>query len=150
MTAHKHAAMIKAKADNMDFVAISKRSDENWRAVGDWPEWFQDREYFLCLPKHKDAVLHILNGGDGEVNYGEFWQDCNVGQPAEWHPRWWCMNEVCESRIKPRKEKRWIVAKPRALASMMYFESEEQAQSTVRYSTGEYKGGQVIEIEIEI
>ncbi|AVR75888.1 hypothetical protein ValSw33_64 [Vibrio phage ValSw3-3] len=152
MTAHKHAAMIETKAHNMDLVVFLN--------IG--PEWVesslhtmvanQDMDFFLCLPRHNESgqCLHWLNGGDVEFRRnGEEWQD-ECEEYHGWAKYCGMMNCDVEFRVKPRKEKRWIVAKPRALASMMYFESEEQAQSTVRYSTGEFKGGQVIEIEVEV
>lgn len=154
MTAHKHAAMIKAKADNMDLVVFSKYKKE-WqeisRADDDACSFYGDCKYFLCLPKHKDVVLHILNGGDGEVNYGEFWQDCNVGQPIKWNSRWWCMNEDCESRIKPKKEKRWIAVDPSTTQCTRHYSTKESCfNSEFSGCEGNASGWQFIEIEVEI
>lgn len=151
MAKHKHAEMIKAKADNMELVVFVKKNNTNewWEVFGDLP-FNQQQDFFVCLPKHKDAVLNVLNGGMSQVNYGEYWSECNCNEPIHWFDNWWYMDNKCESRIKPRKEKRWIVAKPIALVSMMYFNSKSDAEDAVKYSTGEFKGVQVIEIEVEV
>ena len=152
MAKHRHAEMIKAKADNMDLVKFIKVNGK-WIVDNLGSCHFDDMcEYFPCLPQHKDACLHWLSGGD--VEYQDF-------PTSEWlviHNRGVCswgldvvfMQEEFNIRIKPRKEKRWIVAKPSALVSMMYFEKKQDAYDAVKFSTGEFKGGQVIEIEVEL
>lgn len=107
---HKHADMIIAKAENMDLVVFLKPCESvGWfeKEYGA-PQWQEDSEYFLCLPKHKDAVLSILNGGESEVfDCGEFYP-CTCGNPVEWRRDAWYMGKDYESRIKPKKEKRYI------------------------------------------
>lgn len=66
MAAHKHASLIKAKADNMELAVFMKpiHSDE-WYKVQDGteiPAFLSDAEYFLCLPKHKEVVFIGLTG----------------------------------------------------------------------------------------
>lgn len=69
---HKNADMIKAKVDNVDLIVFSKAKN-----LGDWREVSlialivnDNFDFFLCLPQHKEACLHWLNGGD--VLYSEF------------------------------------------------------------------------------
>lgn len=149
---HKHAEMIKAKADDMDLVVFINRGE-----VGGWIKTNvvmmfnnEDSDFFMCLPKHEKACLHWLNGGEVEFECGGAWHSCET-----WSTSWsglvcGFMQKDNVIRIKPRKEKRWVIAKPTALASMYYFGSESDAKDAVKYSTGEFKGGQVIEIEIEV
>ena len=151
MTVHKHAEMIKAKADDMELVVLVK--NDEWcitESCDDALMFFTGKEYFLCLPQRKEACLHWLNGGEIEFN-SEFSDGWTEYEPIKvWGIGSIFMQDDYQIRIKPRKEKCWIVAHPRALASMMYFESEELARKAVQFSTGEFKGGQVIEIEVEV
>lgn len=70
MTVHKHAEMIKAKADNMDLVVFCRDSydiDNPWCETSQLP--IQDEfDYFLCLPRYKKECLHWLNGGLASCN----------------------------------------------------------------------------------
>ena len=110
MTAHKHASMIKAKADNMELVVFVK--NDEWdltESCNDALMFFAGKDYFLCLPQHKNACFHLLNGGESEFrliySISEEW---TKGTTVSWTDRHWCMSDDFESRIKPRKEKRWI------------------------------------------
>lgn len=78
MRQHKHYELIVAKAANMDFVVFEKQNTathekEEYKPIqpdGNKAIWFHENaRYFLCLPQHKDACLHWLNGGD--VLYSE-------------------------------------------------------------------------------
>lgn len=153
MVVHKHAAMIKAKADNMDLVVLCEGNGKWIEVTCSFGEiaWWEDKMYFLCLPQHKETVLHGLNGGSYQVKcLADFSRNWYL-DPKDWRDEdIWYMLESHESRIEPRKEKRWIIAKPNALVSMMYFESKESAQDAVNVSVGEFRGGQVIEIEVEV
>ena len=111
MTVHKHASMIKAKADNMELVVFEKDPSGWLMRISDIIHMNPSKEYFLCLPKHKEACLHWLNGGDvlvkskivtswEVVSHGQVWGD-TIG---------W-MREDAKYRIKPRKEKLWIAVK---------------------------------------
>lgn len=114
MTTHKHAKLIKAKADNMELVLFIKVGDK-WQVTG-----CQDNqiiniashyEYFLCLPQHKDVCSHWLGGGEIEFNsqYSDGW--------GEYSPiTTWSLGSVFmqgdyQLRIKPNKEKLWIAVK---------------------------------------
>ena len=159
MTAHKHVDMITAKANNMDLVALRKTNDGMWREVLYQSEikFKSSYEYFLCLPKHKEACLHRLNGGEVQIKYNSSnnWCDCTAApdKPTWGHDHIF-MDEFVITRIKPKKEKRWIIAKPHSLASMMYFETEKQARDAIdrinKFEGSDRHGGQAIEIEIEV
>ncbi|QWX10260.1 hypothetical protein PP411_gp61 [Vibrio phage vB_VpP_BT-1011] len=129
MTAHKHAAIIKAKADNMDLVVFVK-SGSRWLECRRFPEWRQS-EYFLCLPQHKEACLHWLNGGATQVKYkGDCWQDIfndpNRTWPGISH---FMMRHNVDYRIKPRKEKRWVAIDEKGRAVPTLIKDEESLQN---------------------
>lgn len=152
MTAHKHAEMIKAKADNTDLVVFCKYDHEDEWRYGNFEKLACGiGEFFLCLPQHKEECLHWLNGGVAEQWCNTIWLaiDSHVEDPA-WHKDGDFMDSEFKVRIKPRKEKRWIVAKQNSLASMMYFDSKELAQKAIDEPLGEFRDGQVIEIEVEV
>lgn len=106
MTAHKHAAMIKAKADNMDLVVFTVAAGK-WEIVneeeGELPYFDSDYPYFLCLPQHKEACLHVLNGGDIEFSYKDYddWIDsCKNGKELVWSEDLDFMSKNYHFRIK--------------------------------------------------
>lgn len=148
MTAHKHAAMIKAKADNMELVVFRKYYDNSWGEIQRHDCCFMpDFEYFLCLPKHKEACLHWLGGGYTQSRYGasQDWDDYN---PIK---SWSCgsifMQNHAEIRIKPRKEERWVAIKRKDKTEVytVSFNSLDEAIDTLN---GKY--WQFIEIEVEV
>ena len=156
---HPHAEIFKAYLDNTDIcVLINHENESKWlrtnpRALFD----YQDQEFFACLPKHKEACLHRLNGGEVQIKYNSSnnWCDCTAApdKPTWGHDHIF-MDEFVITRIKPKKEKRWIIAKPHSLASMMYFETEKQARDAIdrinKFEGSDRHGGQAIEIEIEV
>lgn len=110
---HKHYEMIVAKAANMDLIQLYKaggvwqETSEQFNMNNGWA-FFEDSDYFLCMPKHKEACLWWLNGGEVEFEYDGKWHSC-----SDWS-NVWCEASgfTCDSnnlRIKPKKEKRWIV-----------------------------------------
>lgn len=152
MSAHKHAEMIKAKADNMDLVVISKRSNGKWRVVGGWPEWLQNRDYFLCLPQHKKACLHWMNGGDVQLQDFPANSFCDyIDECSPWSDEIWWMSEQCNIRIKPRKEKRWIGFSPKSnIVTGMSFITKESLAEHVNQNFAYPEYVQAIEIEVEV
>lgn len=152
---HKHADIAKAKLDNVNLVLFAKHeSSDKWAEIvyhGDIA-FLSDYEYFLCLPQHKEACLHWLNGGDVEyknelaprgwgsvssikesIEEGmedgeELWSECVL-----------FMRTDPPIRIKPRKEKRWIAYNPK---------SREVYNCGKENTTAE--GFQIIEIEVEV
>ena len=111
---HKHYDMIVAKAANMDLVVFVKTCDNGaWYEKGDNSacQWWEDSDYFLCLPQHKESCLHWLNGGKSQVEYTKasypYWCDIDSDE-HKWSDGHIFMDELLNIRIKPKKEKRWI------------------------------------------
>ena len=71
---HKHYEMIVAKAANMDLTVFHKSITGEWLIDTDSNKVMvfenDSTEYFLCLPQHKEACLHWLNGGEIECLEG--------------------------------------------------------------------------------
>ena len=140
---HRHYDMIVAKAANMDLVVFYKDS-------GKWIELNSDEmpdivttEYFLCLPQHKEACLHWLNGGEVEFEYDSKWHSCSY-----WSMEWYeTSGFICEDnklRIKPKKEKRWIICSPKhGDVNEVLFDYKPEMNSFGKHC-------QLIEIEVEV
>lgn len=157
MTAHKHAAMIKAKVDNMDLTVLCSEDGE-WRYGN-----FQDLcdldalDCFLCLPQHKEACLHWLNGGSVEfLDVGGDWHWYGCSKWSASGIRW--MSKDATIRIKPRKEKRWLgVFQERCEVNGNLFwkntersyESVDELKRRVCAPNG-FDGWQFFEIEVEV
>lgn len=115
MTAHKHADMIKAMADNMELIVFYRDpSNGKWKKMknnyNSIPEISGDIDYFLCLPKHADAYLHWQNGGDILVSDHTKKQVeiQNIGEVTKWGLDSVFMLDKYTIEIIPRKEKRLI------------------------------------------
>ncbi|AUS00281.1 hypothetical protein NVP1273O_04 [Vibrio phage 1.273.O._10N.286.54.C7] len=143
---HKYAEMIKAKADNMELVLLTKRCESSvWGELNNHGDvtFLHEFDYFLCLPQHKEAVLNCLNGGESQLaSISSGWLPANCGDPVEWGGEWWYMNPNGESRIKPKKEKRLIVYRNDAVYGP-YLSIDD-------INTDFVLTGQVVEIEIEV
>lgn len=151
MAAHKHAKMIKAKADNMDLVLLRKTpTSEYWEICrSDWmPTDLQD-EFFLCLPQRKEACLHWLNGGEVEFN-SEFVDDWTEYEPIKvWGLGSVFMQDDYKIRIKPLKEKRHIYISK--LGATTYAKkTKEEAAREVSIMGGSFEVWKHYEIEIEV
>ena len=144
MTAHKHAAMIKAKADNMELVVFTKnpQSDGKWWALENSKRiipCFSGDHYFSCLPQHKEACLYWLNGGKIQYKtelvpeFQDYQPDIEFGLGSIF------MQPDFEIRIKPRKEKRWIAIDVKRGDVCMCTENSTPAP-----------GYQIKEIEVEV
>lgn len=153
---HKHAEMIKLKADNMDLVLLAKSGDKWVRSYNKFPNVENDH-YYLCREKHKDTLLHLLNGGVVECqskNTNDLIFTCTKVEP--WTPLHWYMRDDVVSRIKPKKESRWIVVNVNEevfccesggevnVCSAAYFN-----EKTANYIASKY-GGQVVEVKVEV
>ena len=123
---HKNAEMIKAVVDNVELVILVKVIDpENelgnyWSASSLATLAAASNDFFLCLPQHKEACLHWLNGGgvqaihfenqmpDSGVMFDSDFVDVEDGvNTYPWKTNHIFMQEH-EIRIKPKKEKRWL------------------------------------------
>lgn len=127
---HKHFEIAKAKIENMHLVLFVKPNDApTWEmAVNQYPANNTFASYFLCLPQHKEACLHWLNGG--EVEYGYFELNNRIVRtldeyPDAWTPNSQFMSDLVEITYKPRKEAIDKCAKADALKA----EAEESNQS---------------------
>ena len=154
MTKHVHAEMIKAKVDNMDLVVFVK--GESWTEL---PKnaftLTAAHEFFMCLPQHKDACLHWLNGGEAQFEYDENWHSC-----SEWSKDWYLptcgfMQEGNVIRIKPKKgkekEKRWIGVRSDGYTTRAYDSEHDCSDETDRRTDYDgIMGWEIIEIEVEV
>lgn len=150
---HRHYDIIVALASNTELCAFFKaRNGSAWRELEEFilrGGISENFDYFLCLAKHKEAVLHALGGGQSqatnEIGGGEF-QDVCVGKPdVYWTSGGWYMSDACESRLKPKKEKRWIIVDPKTDYTFNFlFISKCEAD---KENGGEH---QVVEIEVEV
>ena len=159
---HKHYDMIVAKAANMNLVVFQTDSElSEWHILDRFPMWGDSTNYFLCLPQHKEACLHWLNGGDvqldhfdqpmlnsginGNCHVVDFDEDVSSFPWKQSHP---FMDSSHELRIKAKKEKRWIA----------YMDGNVIAIEPVRIDTErrviakgfDVADAQYIEIEVEV
>ena len=147
--------MIVAKAANMDLVVFSKRSSSNrWVELEINKQCISFNEthsYFLCLQQHKEACFHWLNGGEAETDrsFDEFvLVDEASDRCFKWWSEGWFMQEDYRSRIKPRKEKRWIAySSNNKRLGVLTFSSEGKARAHYMHEVYE---PQFIEIEVEV
>ncbi|AUS01384.1 hypothetical protein NVP1284A_57 [Vibrio phage 1.284.A._10N.286.55.A5] len=110
---HKHYEMIVAKAADLHLTVFCKgvNDDCEWHEIRKFPNWQNNAEYFLCQPQHREACLHWLSGGNIQYRIAlDAWTDAagNVSNVA-WTPDNLFIDDQVEFRIKPKKEKRWIV-----------------------------------------
>ncbi|CAH9014991.1 conserved hypothetical protein [Vibrio phage 466E53-1] len=155
---HKHYDMIVTKAANMDLVIFIKL-DGKWE-VGSHESQIinfgSHYEYFLCLPQHKEACLHWLNGGGVEVRniagVHQGWDKLpDYAEKPSWLPHADFMNERCEVRIKPKKEKRWIAVNPDGYILPIHADSKESIMTHASFDTSRLTPNvQFIEIEVEL
>jgi hypothetical protein len=143
---HKHYEMIVAKAANMDLVVLIKSKTTNrWEAMelSCIPSFYEESEYFLCLPQHKEACLHWLNGGEVEENYNSRWDKV---EQHSWHGQSvFNFDDGYIIRIKPKKEKRWIATCKGWNASQKVFRSREEAVDLLGSDCYQFH-----EIEVEV
>lgn len=155
---HKHYEMIMAKAANMELIVISKRTDGKWRVVAGCPEWFRNRDYFLCLPQHNEdgQCLHWLNGGAIESNETKSWVEVDSLElcTSHWYDGHFFMHEHEEFRIKANKEKRFIASFPwggnQHYVTPKSFPAMRELNEYVDMHYGKRNLMQVHEIEVEV
>ena len=162
MIKHKHYDMIVAKAANMDLVLFVKcGKNDKWKE----PETpvcfplseFEDVDYFLCLPQHKEACLHWLNGGVVQVEYTKasypYWTNIDCDE-VNWSDGHIFMDDSVKIRIKPNKVKRWIgVHAKSGLVTQGYCDTEKEIEGHVLRGAcspkAKFCDWQFIEIEVE-
>ena len=143
---HVHYEMIVAKAANMELVVLAKSL--KWHEVDDEDYLFfsQHDKYFLCLPQHKEACLHWLNGGDAQYLSGAMEKWINFGSSRYWCGTHLFMRSDASIHIKPKKEKRWIAVLSNGRVSGWHDEGLEM----LKQQYNECAGWQFIQIEVEV
>ncbi|AKU42634.1 hypothetical protein [Vibrio phage H188] len=152
---HKHYDLIVAKAANMDLVQFIKMNGI-WEDAGlsdKFISFSEEYDYFLCLPKHKEACLHWLNGGEVQV-MDSSWVNMFPIENYPWEGEHDFMDDEASIRIKPKKEKRWIGVYGNHVTEA-HFETLEKARSFINgcpslYSKLVPDNWQFIEIEVEV
>ena len=141
---HKHHAMIVAKAENMELVVFANSGDGEWFEMKNEESPIIDFfEYFLCLPQHKEACLHWLNGGEVEFEYDSKWNSCSYWS-REWHEASGFTCEDNKLRIKPKKEKRWIIWDLDNDAYNCVFKENPEGRYLANFNF------QILEVELEV
>ena len=153
---HEHYDMIVAKAENMDLIQfVYNNHFEKWvECAGQEDVRFVDGGmYFLCLPKHKEACLHWLNGGDIDyLDSNEGWvRHSKYTESIKWNHRMMLVDPEEKFRIKPRKEKRCIAVTKQNCVDKL-FDTKTQAKEFVAafYPNNKCSDFQLIEIEVEV
>lgn len=154
---HKNYEMITAKAADMDLVVFYDADDCGWiLSTFENLTQMEHCDFFLCLPQHKDACLHWLNGGEIQDYYNGEWTKikCHDGNPDWNEPDQLFMNEEFHLRIAPSKEKRIIGVNSNTGQTTSAYEldgggnyAEDEIRLTKKGPTSEW---QFIEIEIEV
>ncbi|CAM0059753.1 hypothetical protein VPHF89G1_0086 [Vibrio phage F89 g1] len=152
---HVHCDKIVAKAVNMELVVFSNYKDnDTWFELlnNEDVAFLKEFDYFLCLPKHKEAVLRGLNGEIAESanENREGWSESSV---ESWDKDWWYMCDNYVSRTKPKKEKRWIgvnVTTGKTTSAYTHDDEGNYAEDEVRLTNGNLSDWQFIEIEVEV
>ena len=146
---HKNAEMIKAVVDNVELVVMAEviepeDDSRNYWAVSNLGVLaVASNSFFLCLPQHKEACLHWLNGGESQLEYTH--QSYPTWNSIDSDAKGWSIGNVfmdssLKIRIKPKKEKRWIRYSSKGVLKDEYINKPECIN----------RGDQLIEIEVEV
>ena len=107
-------AYAEKKGEHLSVFVDTEAEFNPWQPV-DVAELFDprdERDFFLCLPKHAEALLENLNGGECQFFMLDGDKECDhcvSNELKEWSIGSWYMFDHYESRIKPKTEKRWII-----------------------------------------
>jgi len=149
-------AHAEAKGEHLSVFVDTEAEFNPWQPV-DVAELFDprdERDFFLCLPKHAEALLENLNGGecqlfmlDGDKEYNH----CVSNELKGWSIGSWYMFDHYESRIKPKTEKRWIAVDASTSQCTRHYSTKESCfNSEFAGCEGNASGWQFIEIEVEV
>lgn len=174
---HKHYEMIVAKAANMDLVVfVENINTEKWWECGLDLPFNNQQNFFLCLPRHKGACLHWLNGGKVEyfIRSKNKWgvvesiedaiesecerleclpqgEEMKHFNPTEWSKESIFMRDDFKLRIKPKKEKRWIAVNSDGYVMPVHCGNIESARQHASHIDSRLTENiQFIEIEVEV
>lgn len=143
---HKHYNMIVAKATNMELVLFYQppnRQDLWVEAEDDELPTLDNYNYFLCLPQHKEVCLAWLGGGELQQYVGNQWLGFESRDECpDWLKDKDFMDCKCKLRVKPRKEKRWVVIDDKQYLFPTLYTKDPSDELTHHY--------QVFQIEIDV
>ena len=156
---HRHYEMIVAKAANMELVVFQvdpNGKNKAWSEYyceedGDFPMFYKNCNYFLCLPQHKEACLHWLNGSDliqdSQYVDGKYSDvEASLNPSFDTHGDLFMTTER-NIRIKPEKEKRWILVNAIDNFQPRMFDDEGDANHMLQ---GSHPNWSKHEIEVEV
>lgn len=153
---HKHYDKIVAKADNMDLVVFTKSvADSLWYELhcDTFPVFEENKEYFLCLPQHKEACLAWLNGDDIHYQHNRFNDEYGIvvlSKEVCWAGDCIFMRNEYTFTKQPRKVKRWIAVKPDGYVMPQFYFNKASAMLASPLQSGFVLSEfQFIEIEVE-
>ncbi len=154
---HAYAELFTAKLNDTSLVLFEKHEEwKEWREVTKSDLAFAvggNFEYFLCLPQHKEACLHWLNGGKVESLHKDY-EPMELAESGaiDWGVKSTFMKDSIEIRIKPKKERRWIGVNSAGFSTPMTFIGKDECDSYVSasYQSSSVVAWQFIEIEIEV
>ncbi|AUR84073.1 hypothetical protein NVP1047O_59 [Vibrio phage 1.047.O._10N.286.55.F2] len=145
---HKHYDKIVAKAANTELAVFYRYENYEWEeAASEMLVWDVKAEHFLCLPKHKEACLHWLNGGELNIDNGKGLGIGSYTLSIEnnlplcdfiSHPEYTFI-------IKPKKEKRWIATIDGLLSPSAVFDDKSKLESKLKGMSY-----QIHEIHVEV
>lgn len=149
---HKHSKQMFAYATDKNLVVICEQP-----ATSEWvsflnPLWDEGVTHFLCLEKHRSALLHVLND-DGTTQYlaPEKGRWIDVEGVYEYHPDAWYMRQDCQSRIKPETQKKIVgIYKNHDGQTLCYeetYSSIEEFKANVLNETGNWSRWEFHEID---
>ena len=156
------------KCKNYEMVIAKANNDNLFVFVNNFGEWelsdfkslvgVSDFEYFLCLPQHKEACLHWLNGGGVQYKLEKEKRWTNIAPYVEIpkckpHGFFMGTNYGYVYRIKPKKVKRVIGVNVKTGQTTSAYELDKEgnyAVDEVRLTKNSaISDWQFIEIEVE-
>ena len=149
---HKHYDKIVAKAANVGLVQFIKINGK-WEDAGlsdKFISFSEGYDSFLCLPQHKEACLHWLNGGGVQQSLitDSSWITSADVKKVSWMPWTSFMKDELKFRIKPKKEKRLIGVGRNAFTTAHYsLDDRPLLETTIQNLCPD---AAVIEIEVEV
>ena len=150
---HKHYDIAAAKILNMDLILFIKPKDApKWSESSNaYPPNSSNIDCFLCLPQHKDACLHWLNGvdliQDSEFVIGKYSDvEASINPSFSEHGDLF-MTTSRNIRMKPSKEKRWLLVNAVDDLQPQMFDDEEDANHTLQ---GSHPNWSKHEIDVEV
>jgi hypothetical protein len=140
-----HAEQAIAWFGDDEMIVLRKTLADEW-VLAETPQWYEGVEYFTCQRSHLPAVLALLNGGEAQISCSKasHWDDIDLGVFGVWSAESWYMNDQFESRVKPKKQKRYAYAYPNGFVTYSF---EDKDELDKRYFLHD---GQLITFEIEL